>query len=400
MAPILTSAEKLDWLQLCRSGGVGPQTFFKLLRRFGSARRALDELPRLAREAGGEDRWRCCRRDEAEAELAATLDLGCAVITRDEAGYPRRLAEIADPPPLLIVRGRIGLLEQPAVALVGARNASGNGRMLAHNLASELAAAGLVVVSGLARGIDTAAHEGALAAGAPTIAVIASGVDVAYPSENAELMERIAADGAIVSERPLGAVPQARHFPRRNRLISGISLGVVVVEAAPQSGSLITARLAAEQGREVMAVPGSPLDPRHRGTNQLLRDGATLVESAADVLAALGPLALPPARTTGAGNNEVVGVKNATSGASMRRSEGRAPSHDSSAPLQLPLEPAPDGDVIGRVCERLGPEPLLVDELIRQCRASTAEVQRALMELELDGRLERHPGNRVSLATA
>jgi DNA processing protein len=386
MARTLTTAEKLDWLQLCRSGGVGPQTFFKLLRRFGSARRALDELPRLAREAGGEDRWRCCRRDEAEDELAATLDLGCALIAQGEPGYPRRLAEIADPPPLLIVRGQIALLEQPAIAVVGARNASGNGRMLAQGLAGELAAAGLLVVSGLARGIDTAAHEGALAAGAPTIAVIASGVDVAYPVENAELMERIAGDGAIVSERPLGAVPQARHFPRRNRLISGISLGVVVV--------------AAEQGREVMAVPGSPLDPRHRGTNQLLRDGATLVESAADVLAALGPLALPPARTTGAGNNEVSGVKNATLGASMRRSEGRAPSHNSSAPLLLPLEPAPDGDVIGRVCERLGPEPLLVDELIRQCRASTAEVQRALMELELDGRLERHPGNRVSLAPA
>jgi DNA processing protein len=380
MARTLTSAEKIDWLQLCRSGGVGPQTFFKLLRRFGSARRALDELPRLAREAGGDERWRRCPRDEAAAELAATLDLGCALIARDEAGYPSRLAEIADPPPLLIVRGRTELLEQPAVALVGARNASGNGRMFASSLASELAAAGLLVVSGLARGIDTAAHEGALAAGAPTVAVIASGVDVAYPSENAELMERIAATGAIVSERPLGAVPQARHFPRRNRLIAGLSLGVVVVEAAPNSGSLITARLAAEQGREVMAVPGSPLDPRHRGTNQLLRDGATLVESAADVLAALGPLALPEQPPD------------------RRPSSAPAPSP---AALHLPLEPATgSGDVIGRVCERLGPEPLLVDELIRQCRASTAEVQRALMELELDGRLERHPGNRVSLATA
>jgi DNA processing protein len=382
MARTLSQGEKIDWLQLCRSGGVGPQTFFKLLRRFGSARRALDELPRLAREAGGEDRWRCCRRDEAEDELAAIADLGCALIARDEAGYPRRLAEIADPPPLLIVRGQIELLEQPAIAVVGARNASGNGRMLAHSLASELAQAGLLVVSGLARGIDTAAHEGALAAGAPTVAIIASGVDVAYPSENAGLMEQIAASGAIVSERPLGAVPQARHFPRRNRLISGLSLGVIVVEAAPQSGSLITARLAAEQGREVMAVPGSPLDPRHRGTNQLLRDGATLVESAADVLAALGPLApqgpRPRARPPPAARNP-----------------------SPAAPAPLPLEPAAGGsDVIGRVCERLGPEPLLVDELIRQCQASTAEVQRALMELELDGRLERHPGNRVSLATA
>jgi DNA processing protein len=386
MARTLSQSEKIDWLQLCRSGGVGPQTFFKLLRRFGSARRGLEELPRLAREAGSEERWRRCRRDDAGAEVAAIAELGCALIAHGEPAYPQRLAEIADPPPLLIVRGRVDLLEAPAVAVIGARNASANGRMLAHNLANELAAGGLLVVSGLARGIDAAAHEGALAAGEPTLAVIASGVDVAYPSDNAELMERIADSGAIVSERPLGAVPQARHFPRRNRLISGMSLGVVVVEAAPQSGSLITARLAAEQGREVMAVPGSPLDPRHRGTNQLLRDGATLVESAADVLAALGPLApIPGQRTLSAGSAEP---------RVTRRTEERKPP----APPQLPLDAANGADLLGRLCERLGPEPLLVDELIRQCQASTAEVQRALMELELDGRLERHPGNRVSLA--
>jgi DNA processing protein len=261
--------------------------------------------------------------------------------------------------------------------------------MFAHGLARDLAGAGLLVVSGLARGIDAAAHEGVLAAGAPTLAVIASGVDVVYPSDNAELMERIAQTGVIVSERPLGAVPQARHFPRRNRLISGISLGVVVVEAAPQSGSLITARLAAEQGREVMAVPGSPLDPRHRGTNRLLRDGATLVESAEDVVAALGPLAPAPhqrTRVAGSAEPQVIG-----------RAEERKPP----APPPLPLDPGATGaDLLGRLCERLGPEPLLVDELIRQCRASTAEVQRALLELELDGRLERHPGNRVSLAAS
>jgi DNA processing protein len=386
MARTLSPDEKIDWLQLCRSGGVGPQTFFKLLRRFGSARRGLEELPRLAREAGSEDRWRRCRRDEAEAEVAAIGDLGCALIAHGEPAYPQRLAEIADPPPLLIVRGRVDLLETPAVAVIGARNASANGRMLAHNLANELAAGGLLIVSGLARGIDAAAHEGALAAGTPTVAVIASGVDVAYPTDNAELMERIAESGAIVSERPLGAVPQARHFPRRNRLISGMSLGVVVVEAAPQSGSLITARLAAEQGREVMAVPGSPLDPRHRGTNQLLRDGATLVESAADVLAALGPLAaVPGRRPRPAGSTET---------RATRRTEERRPP----APPQLPLDAVNGTDLLGRLCERLGPEPLLVDELIRQCQASTAEVQRALLELELDGRLERHPGNRVSLA--
>ncbi|HZD25509.1 MAG TPA: DNA-processing protein DprA, partial [Alphaproteobacteria bacterium] len=233
------------------------------------------------------------------------------------------------------------------------------------------------------------------------LAVIASGIDIAYPSEHAELMERIAETGAIVSERPPGAVPQARHFPRRNRLISGLSLGVVVVEAAPQSGSLITARLAAEQGREVMAVPGSPLDPRHRGTNQLLRDGATLVESAADVLAALGPLAPAPDRRTTApkaGSSVHGGQTTVPAPTPMTGREPTARRAPAAAP-QLPLERDANGaDLLGRLCERLGPEPLLVDELIRQCQASTAEVQRALLELELDGRLERHPGNRVSLA--
>jgi DNA processing protein len=390
MEQSLSRDQQIDWLQLCRSGGIGPQTFFKLLGRFGSAGRALEELPRLAREAGGEERWQRCRRDDAEAELAAIAELGCALIAHGERAYPQRLAEIADPPPLLIVRGDADLLAAPAVAVVGARNASANGRMLAHHLAHELSAHGLLVVSGLARGIDAAAHEGALAVGAPTTAVIASGIEGAYPSENAELMERITASGAIVSERPLGAVPQARHFPRRNRLISGLSLGIVVVEAAPQSGSLITARLAAEQGREVMAVPGSPLDPRHRGTNQLLRDGATLVESAADVIAALGPLAPDRRRAT---------MRPAASPESQaaRPAAGRK----TPASRRQPQDSGADGtDLLGRLCERLGPEPLLVDELIRQCQASTAEVQRALLELELDGRLERHPGNRVSLAAS
>ncbi|MGH6942657.1 MAG: DNA-processing protein DprA, partial [Geminicoccaceae bacterium] len=353
----------------------------KLLRRFGSARRAFEELPRLAREMGAEKSLVRCRRDDAQAELEGLEDRGCQLIAFDEPYYPARLAEIADPPPLLTVRGRRELLEAPGVAIVGARNASGNGRLLTRSLAEDLAGGGLAVISGLARGIDTAAHEGALAADGSTVAVIASGIDVAYPRENADLMERIAEAGAVVTERPLGSVPQARHFPRRNRLISGLSLGVVVVEAAPQSGSLITARLAAEQGREVMAVPGSPLDPRHRGTNQLLRDGATLVESADDIRAALGPL-VPVA--------------------AVRPLRRPAAERASRLPAAATIEaPERDGDhLIERLCDRLGPEPLLVDELIRQCHASTAEVQQALMELELAGRIERHPGNRVSLARA
>ena len=324
MARTLTAAEKLDWLQLARSGGVGPRTFFKLLQRFGSARRAFDELPRLAREAGAEEQWRRCPRDDAEAELETLEALGCQLIAHAEPDYPERLAEIADPPPLLILRGRIELLAAPGVGIVGARNASANGRMLAKGLARELAAGGLVITSGLARGIDTAVHDGALAAGGATIAVIASGIDVPYPEDNAELMARIAETGAVITERPPGSVPQARHFPRRNRLISGLSLGVVVVEAAPQSGSLITARLAAEQGREVMAVPGCPLDPRHRGTNQLLRDGATLVETADDVRTALGPFQVAP-KTRAEARVDGVGAPPGTGeGAAIRAPGGRS----------------------------------------------------------------------------
>jgi DNA processing protein len=384
MPRTLSPTEKLDWLQLCRSDGIGPRTFFKLLRRFGSARRAYEELPRLAAQMGSSDRLRRCRREDAEAELEALEQLGARLIAHGEPGYPQRLAEIADPPPVLAVRGDLDLLHLPGVALVGARNASGNGRMLAGSLARELAAAGLVVVSGLARGIDTAAHEGALASGA-TVAVIASGIDVPYPPENAELMERIAARGAVISERPPGSVPQARHFPKRNRLIAGLSLGVVVVEAAPQSGSLITARLAAEQGREVMAVPGSPLDPRHRGTNQLLRDGAVLVETAEDIRAALGPLAAQAARSEAGRMRRPPPDPGPANGTDSSADRSTRPDHD---------------DLLVRVCGRLGPEPLLVDELIRQCDATTAEVQRALLELELEGRIERHPGNRVSLVRA
>ncbi|HET6522110.1 MAG TPA: DNA-processing protein DprA, partial [Geminicoccaceae bacterium] len=292
MARPLSPAEKLDRLQLSRCGGVGPIGFAKLMQRFGTARRALAELPRLAREAGGGDRFRPCPRAEAEAEFEQLERRGWHLVALGEPAYPELLAAIEDAPPFLTVRGDPAALAGLGVGIVGARNASGNGRLFARRLAAELAGRGLVVVSGLARGIDTAAHEGALEpAGGATVAVIASGADVPYPEENAGLMERIAGTGgAVVSERPLGSEPQARHFPRRNRLISGLSRGIVVVEAAPGSGSLITARMAAEQGREVMAVPGSPLDPRHRGTNKLLRDGAALVEGAEDVLALLEPI--------------------------------------------------------------------------------------------------------------
>ena len=237
----------------------------------------------------------------------------------------------------------------------------------------------MVVVSGLARGIDTAAHEGALAADGATVAVIAAGVDIAYPPENAALMARIAAEGAVVSERPLGAVARAKDFPRRNRVIAGLSLGVVVVEAAPASGSLITARLALDYGREVMAVPGSPQDPRHRGTNQLLRDGAHLVESAADVLAILAPLQ---------------GRRRTAAAAIARAVAKAAPSRPEAAPIARPSRPEPLAE---RLLAALGPAPLAVDELIRECDAAAPDVQAALLELELAGRIDRQPGNRVCL---
>jgi DNA processing protein len=264
-------------------------------------------------------------------------------------------------------------------------------------------------VSGLARGIDTAAHQGALAAKGRTVAMIASGVDIAYPSENADLMQSIAETGAVISERPLGSAPQARHFPRRNRLISGFSSGVVVVEAAPKSGSLITARMAAEQGREVMAVPGSPLDARHRGTNQLIREGATLVETADDVRDGLGSLvtakpARSPRRMAADGaiarfdQPDLIAVSDRVD-ALVKQIDVSSGASTLSGPTSI-VPPSLGEPLVKRVCERLGTEPLLVDELIRQCHANSAEMQHTLLELELEGRIERHPGNRVSLATS
>jgi DNA processing protein len=254
-----------------------------LLRRFGSARAALAVVPRLGRRDVV-----TFSRAAAEKEIAALTRLGAKLVCWGEPSYPDALAAVEDAPPVLTVLGRGELLGVPIVAIVGARNASANGRRLAHELAAELGEAGIVVASGMARGIDAAAHGGALATG--SIAVVAGGVDIVYPQENRGLYQALAQEGAIVAELPLGIEPQARHFPRRNRIISGMALGVVVVEAAAKSGSLITARFALEQGREVFAVPGSPLDPRSRGANDLLRHGATLTETAADIVSQLGPL--------------------------------------------------------------------------------------------------------------
>jgi DNA processing protein len=365
---VFSARERLDWLRLIRSENVGPVTFYQLLARFGSAEAALAGLPELARRGGRERPIRIPPRAAAERELAAIEGLGGRLLCRDEAGYPEPLATLEDAPPVIFLRGHPHLLERRIIGVVGARNASANGRRLAETIAADLGREGVVVASGLARGIDTAAHKGALASG--TIAVMAGGVDVVYPAENQALYDAILAQGLALSEMAPGTVPQGRHFPRRNRIISGLALGIVVVEAAERSGSLITARFALEQGREVFAVPGSPLDPRCKGTNGLIRQGAALTESAADVLAALESGFRAP----------------------LREEEATGPSAPPKAPSEAELERAR-----ALVLECLSPTPVTVDEILRQSHLSPAVVSTVLLELELAGRLERHPGHRASL---
>ena len=351
----------VDRLRLIRTPGVGPVTYRQLLRRFGSARAAIEALPDLARRGGRAT----TPADGAlvERELAAVARLGARHVFLDDLDYPPLLAELDDAPAALTIRGTLPPAAQLSVAIVGARNASAAACRFARGIAHDLAAEGVSVVSGLARGIDTAAHMGA---GAATIAVIAGGIDVAYPPENAALQERIAADALLVAEMPPGTEPRARHFPHRNRIIAGFAQGTLVVEAAPKSGSLITARLANEAGREVMAVPGSPLDPRAQGCNQLIRDGATLIQSAADVLEQVRPF---DARMVRAPVDRFVAA---------------------------PAEDADDASR-ARMIALLGPVPVSIDEVIRQAEVTSPVAQMVLLELELAGRLERHAGGRVSL---
>ncbi|HEY6578426.1 MAG TPA: DNA-processing protein DprA [Rhizomicrobium sp.] len=366
MSDRLSHLERRAWLRLARARNVGPVTFAALIGRYRSASAALRELPRLACRGGAAGDVKIPGEDDAERELESLDRAGGRLIASIEADFPAGLAALEAPPPLISVLGRGDVLSREMIAVVGARNASALGRKFAAELASGLGRAGLVVVSGLARGIDTAAHEGSLASG--TIAVLAGGVDDIYPPENARLYARIAETGAIVSEMPIGQKPQAKHFPRRNRIISGLSRGVVVVEAAEGSGSLITANFALEQGREVFAVPGSPLDPRAKGANHLLRDGAMLTESAEDVLEVLRPLIGRAFREPG----------------------------DGALPLQTDWELA-DENLRRKVEELLGPSPVSVDELVRQCGAPAGAVLSILLELELAGRLHRESGNRISL---
>ena len=366
-ARVLSESERLDWLCLSRSENVGPATFRDLLGIYGSAGAALAALPQLARRGGRRSRIKLFPRAAGEDELAALAQRGGRLIALSEPEYPLPLAATVDAPPLIAVLGHAHILDRQAVAIVGARNASALGGRFARELAVALGAEGFTIVSGLARGIDAQAHSGALETG--TVAVVAGGVDVIYPRENTDLYHAIVDAGAVVSEQPLGTVPQGRHFPRRNRIISGLALAVVVVEASMRSGSLITARCGLEQGREVLAVPGSPLDPRHRGTNRLIRDGAAMCESAEDVIAAVVHMT-PPA---------------------LHERAGAAPADRPAADLDL------DAGAREKVVELLGPSPVAVDEVIRQCQLTPAEVLTVILELELAGRLGRHPGGQVSL---
>jgi len=364
----LTEEQRIDWLRLIRADNVGPRTFRSLVNHFGGAGAALAALPDLARRGGANRPTRIPSRAEAERELKAARALGVLYVALGEPDYPPRLQAINDAPPLIAVRGEPSVLARPLVAIVGSRNASAAGVKFAERLARDLGAAGFGIVSGLARGIDAGAHRASLETG--TVAVLAGGHDRIYPPEHADLLAAILPHGAAVSEMPLGWEPRGRDFPRRNRLISGLSLGVVIVEAARRSGSLITARLAGEQGRDVFAVPGSPLDPRAEGTNALLKQGAILVTEAADVIAALEPL--------------------------IGRDVNLPAREDDADPVPL-LDAEPSTDQRSRIIALLGPAPAALDDLVRLSQASPATVRTVLLELELAGRLEHHGGGLMSL---
>jgi len=365
----LSEAERLAWLRLIRSENIGPVTFADLMRHCGTAQKALELLPELSRR-GGRKSYRLCSQDAAEEEFAAHERIGARLVALADDIYPPHLRHIDGPPPLLSVLGGDVIARERMTAIVGARNASLSGRKLAGRFARELGAEGFAVASGLARGIDAAAHEAALQTG--TVAVFAGGIDILYPPEHDRLLGALLqAGGAAISEMPFGWKPRGRDFPRRNRLISGLSLGVVVIEAAKASGSLHTARFALEQNREIFAVPGSPLDPRSEGANGLIRQGATLVTSSADILEGLsGPL-------------------------EPRLAFTEAPRQQPAA--ARPLDPPdPDDKLRRRVLNALGPTPIDLDELIRFADGDARSVHILLLELELAGRLERHRGNKIS----
>lgn len=362
----LSDEERLDWLRLIRSENIGPIVFDQLLEAFGSATDALEALPDLSRKGGLKRAIKICSDAEAQAEFDSAAAIGARFVAKCEPDYPALLRHIDSAPPLICIKGRVELLARETIAIVGSRNASANGKRLARLFATELGRAGFTIVSGLARGIDTAAHEAALAQG--TVAVLANGIDIVYPPENAGLQKAIGQDGLLVSEMPPGSEPREKSFPRRNRIISGLSRAVIIVEAALRSGSLITARLANEQGREVFAVPGSPLDPRAEGTNRLISDGAHLLTRSQDVLDAI---------------------------ASMRPRIAEDVRAVSSA--ALPIEMDGDRPLRVAILSLLSPAPTDIDDLIRESGAPAQLVLGLLLELELAGRLVRHGRQLVSL---
>lgn len=383
----LDAAERLDRIRLARTEQVGPITFRRLLQRFPTASEALEALPELAKRGGRSAPLRIPSRQDVLAELSRLQRLGGDMLVWGDAAYPPLLAAIEAPPPVLSWRGKLDLLARPGLAIVGARDASLNGRKLAGQFAEALGREGLAIVSGLARGIDAAAHRASLETG--TIAVIAGGIDTIYPTENTALFHAIAGEGGLVlAEEPLGLRPMARHFPKRNRIVAGLSHAALVVEAALRSGSLITARLAGEMGRDVFAIPGSPLDTRAQGCNRLIRDGATLVQAPEELLADLAPAGikalagrLPPASTQGSLQ------------LGWREEAEPAPRMDRPAPATVPTGAGFGHEELLQLLQ-LAPTP--VDEIVRQCQLSPAAVAGLLLDLELAGRLQRHPGNSVS----
>lgn len=366
----INETQRLAWLRLSRTENVGPITFYQLISRFGTAEKALEALPELAKRGGRKKPLVAASKNDIEREYAALQKLGGQIIIPLDETYPLPLTAIDDAPPALSVLGNPAFLNKPCVAIVGARNASLNGKKFTAKLAHDLGSRGQIIASGLARGIDTAAHAGAIDTG--TIAVVAGGIDVVYPEENQKLYEEIIEKGAILAESKLGQQPFAAAFPRRNRIVSGISRGVIVIEATQNSGSLITARMAGEQGREVYAVPGSPLDPRASGPNHLIREGATLVRNADDVLEGLLDF-------TGNG---------------MR---------DNFTPINLLPEMSALQDeeytekLLADVLSHLSFTPITVDELVRVCHVSISVLQSVLLELELAGRINRLPAGRIVL---
>ncbi|MEM1235238.1 MAG: DNA-processing protein DprA [Pseudomonadota bacterium] len=368
--PPISEEDLFLCLRLLRSRRVGVATYNRLICEHGSAREALEALPEIARAAGVQG-YDVCPEGVIVAELKAARRAKARLIAQGHEGYPHALADIEDAPPLLWARGPLDPNDKTQIALVGARNASSLGTRMTRKLAAEIGAAGFLITSGLARGVDSVAHQTALDTGAGTVAVLASGVDVCYPAENAALMGRIAEHGLILSEAPMGRSPQARHFPARNRIIAGLSRAVVVIEAASKSGTLITAEMALDQGRDVLAVPGHPFDARAAGCLHLIRDGATLVRSAADVLEALTPTRAPP----------------------------RAPQRPA-APAPAPAPKRTLREVARlhqQILDQLGPSPLAEDQLIRDTGASAEQVSSVLVDLEIDGRIERQAGGFLAI---